>query len=53
MKKSKEKMKNTKDKIQYYKCNGFGYMMRECPTKDKDQDSKGKKCSSSYYGFQR
>lgn len=35
--KIKEKNDNSSDKIQCYKCKGFGQVMHECPTKDRDQ----------------
>lgn len=43
MKKSKESKGYTNDKIQCYKCKGFGHVMHECPTKDNDQDLMGKR----------
>lgn len=42
MNNSKEKKENTKDKIHYFKYNGFGHVMHECLTKNNDQDPKEK-----------
>lgn len=39
----KFKKKNTKVKIQWYKCKGFEHVMSECRPKDKHQEPKGNK----------
>lgn len=35
-------------KVQCYKCKGFGSQKNKCPTKEKDEDPKGKKVSQAF-----